>query len=491
MVFNMISIIRDVNSRFLIRGSFQASVKFKGLIGALACTIIGVTGYVYCSQKKGFSSADICPHPKEYTNFETPEELSYFDAHHLISSENGEAQKFGVYHYPNEDHIGKIVPFLESMEKGWIISTGKWRSFFDLILAPVQCEGLIVRDVNPEVRAFIEIEKLGFLLCNNVEEFQQFLMDIKEMPTEETLTRLLQKINETVSVTSEIKEYYSKNLELFLEQSSMKSREHAFVWQKPYWKDDFPNYYQCSKMFLKLKKYAKAGRIIATTGSMNDLDFLIKYPGVKPSIVDTSNIWEYSPLKMKFAEGCRPSLIFVSGFGRGAMSNGLKYRSLDWNPISEEDRALFDRVCQRPQERFYDRRPIEVFFYTQSCIPHAKKWFEENFVMVSEDRFVDLSDREALRNIASMPLEEKDVLRCDLRWNHHSILKFLDVSDASTVACFLENRVWYERCRRCAVGSSDFDARAMREQFLRLQKRSSGNLPEILERFIRENCNEE
>src|SRR5579872_1647372 len=61
------------------------------------------------------------------------------------------------YREPNECGPNHIKPHLALMEKGWIVSVGSERSFFDILLSPEeQCEGLIILDIDPRIKAYCD-----------------------------------------------------------------------------------------------------------------------------------------------------------------------------------------------------------------------------------------------------------------------------------------------------------------------------------------------
>ena len=82
-----------------------------------------------------------------------------------------QTQALNLFHVPDKDVLQflepneripvNVRPHLLKMQRGLIVSVGTERSFFDLLLSdPNLCTGLVVRDVNPRVKAYVDFNTL-------------------------------------------------------------------------------------------------------------------------------------------------------------------------------------------------------------------------------------------------------------------------------------------------------------------------------------------
>jgi hypothetical protein len=81
---------------------------------------------------------------------------------------------------PNEGNPQKLIPHLQEIsKKGVVVSTGTERSFFFLLflvklLANKNlCEGLIIKDINPKVKAYVDFNVLLLRITKTVEEYRE------------------------------------------------------------------------------------------------------------------------------------------------------------------------------------------------------------------------------------------------------------------------------------------------------------------------------
>ena len=73
---------------------------------------------------------------------------------------------------PSETVGTDLAPHIQKMEQGLIVSVGTERSFFDLALADQsRCEGLVVRDINPKVKAYVDFNVLLFRIANSRKDY--------------------------------------------------------------------------------------------------------------------------------------------------------------------------------------------------------------------------------------------------------------------------------------------------------------------------------
>lgn len=244
-----------------------------------------------------------------------------------------------------------VQPHLENIKPGWIVSTGAERSLFNLILAPNQCEGVIVRDVDESVKNYIDCIVLLLRVSENRIEFVnlvQKLLFSKEEVREELVT--LQDKVRISTIPEGMKEYYIQNF--LTEQTRIESLRKAIIssqrvanyttngsllWSTyPQFKE--VNYHCDDGMFNKLQKYAKQGRILATVGDISDLGFLSK---LKISVIDASNICDYTPLEIDVAGN--PRVIWT----QGTNTNETRYYSGKLDPLNYEEKNELKGLLER------------------------------------------------------------------------------------------------------------------------------------------------
>jgi hypothetical protein len=97
-------------------------------------------------------------------------------------------------------------------------------------------------------------------------------------------------------------------------------------------------YYEDDLQFSKLQAYAKAGKIISLIGDINNLTFLGE-AGEAVSVVDISNIHDYTMLNFKFGCYCNPRIImttfdFIT----------TNYFSFVHDPLNAEESKEFDTL---------------------------------------------------------------------------------------------------------------------------------------------------
>lgn len=79
---------------------------------------------------------------------------------------------FDNYLTPNEGNPQNIHPLLQEIKPGFLVSTGTERSFFNLLFINHQnCRGLIVRDINPKVKAYVDFNVLLLKTSKTCEEY--------------------------------------------------------------------------------------------------------------------------------------------------------------------------------------------------------------------------------------------------------------------------------------------------------------------------------
>lgn len=282
---------------------------------------------------------------------------------------------FEDYLSPNEGGVHAVKEHLEKMSPGLIVSCGTERSFFDLLLSEEnKCTGLVVRDINPRVKAYVDYLTLLLRLSETRQDF------LKLSSQEEDLTSLLDK---NKNIPPQMKQYYHDHL-------------HDFA--KTYFRidDRIPKgnnkgteYRTNDELFAKLKRYADSGKIIATIGEIGDLEFLQGHP---IAIVDTSNIRLYSLLDIRGTDPNYPPRIIHTYQDR----HQTGYSSYVHLPLTSAERAEFDQLLSRmdPKMRLseidgelhifnndiFNKIPNQC--YSPKVLPVLKQYVETHYVSV-------------------------------------------------------------------------------------------------------------
>lgn len=240
---------------------------------------------------------------------------------------------FRDYLVPNED-ASQLPFFVHMITKGIIVSCGTERSFFDLIHA-YSCDGLVIRDINPRVKAYVDFNTL-LLRVLNFEEYQDFLFT---RPDRDDLCWLREKMC-TAAMPWKLLEYYLKNLENFATIFYSVSHE----WRYENGSDaETRGYYSNPDYFKKLSSYAREGKIVSTIGSINDLTFL---NGWNISLVDVSNIHNYTYIDLNVSGN--PWVLFTRFYWNDSYdAKCSKYFCYEHKPLTEAERTHFESLIKR------------------------------------------------------------------------------------------------------------------------------------------------
>jgi len=287
-----------------------------------------------------------------------PNPFSYFENELKLSLEHGGVTHdlIGDFREPNEYPENELVAIFERMEEGtWLVSTGTERSFFNLLLAPVDCQGIIVRDINPKVKAYNDCVTLLLRISENREDFVElssfafFAPAPMSIAMKSKTDTIQDRIASDQSMPIGMKEHYQSNLQNLTE--AYFGAQRAWRWKKDY---NNINYITNEKQFYKLRSYANAGRIITTTGAINDLRSLSSYD-IRVGVVDTSNICDFSLLDIK-VEGNPPQIIWtIVGVTR------TRYHSYTAQNLCPEDNAKLHGLWEQIKEQWNTARPEDSF----------------------------------------------------------------------------------------------------------------------------------
>lgn len=255
---------------------------------------------------------------------------------------------FQEYLSPNEVTPIYVKEHLDLMDErgGLIVSTGTERSFFDLALSdPNKCEGLVVRDINPRVKAYVDFNTMLLRISKDRNEYVTLSGDIQQddiATLEQRLLLIKAKILQDDKLPPCVSQYYLANLQDFAKVYFSVSKK---IWRGPHSqlqgyaaRFEHVKYDQDERLFAVLQSYAKAGRIIATVGDINDLRFLEKQT---VAIVDISNISQYIGIDFQGGEDFHPRVIWT------LLGNQTKYYSYVHEPMISSDREEMDSIITK------------------------------------------------------------------------------------------------------------------------------------------------
>ena len=251
---------------------------------------------------------------------------------------------FDEYLSPNEGHPEGIEKHLKLAEKGLHVCTGTERSFFHLLCADSnKCQGVIIRDINPQVKAYVDFNLMLIRISNTREKYNLWSSMISNYEQfQETICAIIHQIKDA-DLPQKIQEYYLKNARVFGEiyQKTDKSWRMNPLFEKV-------NYCLHDHLFQKIKSYAMEGNIISTVGKINDLLFLKSY---NVSVVDTSNISDYSMIDLNAEENFHPRVIWTRLRNPRNTDSPIciqtKYYSYPHQPLDRDEREKFGRLKQK------------------------------------------------------------------------------------------------------------------------------------------------
>lgn len=258
--------------------------------------------------------------------------------------------EFKDYLQPNEHYPENIEPHLTLMEEGIIVSTGAERSFFDLIFCNPLCKGIVVVDLNPRVKAYVDFNTLLLRISENKEDYLALSKSCDNI--KQRVKQIAKKIA-NLGLLDKILAYYKDHLKAF---SSI------YYGQFKTWKEQksFKNckYHTDDILFSKLSKFAKAGNIISVVRNINNLQFLRDR---KISIVDTSNISDESFLEIVGDGDFHPRVITTSVRSDKALYFSYVHEMLDQSKKNEIDQLIKSiLLCKDIAMNIFDLKNIFV-----------------------------------------------------------------------------------------------------------------------------------
>lgn len=336
----------------------------------------------------------------------------YLDPNELIDQPLGRDESYSspdCKAIPLKDH-------LSTMRKGYAVSVGTERSFFLLALAdPDLCDGLIVRDINPKVKAYVDFNVLLLRISSSREEY----CSLAKRPSKEEYSKRLETILANITTTEDLpgnlKEYYRKNLENFANvyyyQSSKEWAEKDSDLYKMFYS---VHYYNDDDLFTKLQRYAKQGRIISSIGSINDLSSFHDLP---ISLIDTSNVSEYEFLDI---HGCSFDAPVTIIHTKGTGHSGTTFYSKQYSPIQDVEREEFEELIRRLKStnpQMYEKNLALAFAntlnigapicpgYTKDVLELTRAYCRNNLYQLPDGRFVDMEEGSGEKILASLSPE--------------------------------------------------------------------------------------
>ena len=253
------------------------------------------------------------------------------------------ANEFDQHLSPNEPNPKDIQALLANMAPGYIVSTGTERSFADLILSDEKlCKGLIILDINPKVKAYMDFAILLLRLSKSRNEFLSLCQKpVNPFEYHNRLAKIRSLIEES-DLSLDMNNYYNSNLQAMAETYFSVER----WWDSRYGTDPHffagVRYNEDDQLFAKLQRYAKGGNIITITGSINELGILHDLP---ISVIDTSNIYEYSLVGPKGCGSSHPKIIWTEGVF--TPDTPVRYHSYTHEPLTPDDEREFDELLRR------------------------------------------------------------------------------------------------------------------------------------------------
>lgn len=267
---------------------------------------------------------------------------------------------FDKYHSPNERRVEEIQPHLDAItEDGIFVTTGTERAFFETALKNTSKKGgkftgVIIRDIDPQAIAYDHMIILMLRIAKDRKDFAEMSgpnrgkghPNLSKQEIQGKIEMLRKRIDQAGDLPLKAKEFYLKNLQDFAPiyfrtnntwRTCGGDKEAQEFWAQESLtgeslsKESFATsfrgvqYHQDSAQFQELQKLAKAGRITATVGSINDLQF-IKH---NITALDVSNIPDYIPMDFAFSVNQTPVIMWNTPENPFERTH---YRSCRYNP---------------------------------------------------------------------------------------------------------------------------------------------------------------
>ena len=243
---------------------------------------------------------------------------------------------------PNEYYPERMVSHMQLAEPGCFVSVGTERIFFACALDPNNlCQGMVVRDIDPKVKAYNDFNVLLLRISDSREEYVKlstkpdYMNDSFYYHKTQLLKERIPLIRDKLiasNMSEKMKAYYLEHLEEF----ALIYFNTNQLWRTII-KDKFEGcrYDLVDTLFTRVQKLAREGNIISTVGCINNLGFL---GDRKITLMDTSNIADTTPINPEFGTFCTPRLIRTTGI---PFANFTSMKFTPLNPIDRERFASF------------------------------------------------------------------------------------------------------------------------------------------------------
>ncbi|HEV8051768.1 MAG TPA: hypothetical protein VGP47_04675, partial [Parachlamydiaceae bacterium] len=299
-------------------------------------------------------------------SFNAPNLEEAFEGSQIQEIDVKDDSGFDEYLSPNEGHPEGIEKHLKMAEEGLHVCTGTERSFFHLLGADRdKCQGVVIRDINPRVKAYVDFNLMLIRISNTREEYLLWSSMISNKGEfKHTITAIIHQLKDA-DLPQKIKDYYLKNAWGFGEiyQKTDKSWRSNPLFEKV-------NYCLHDHLFQKIKSYAMEGKIISTVGKINDLLFL-KYYNV--SVVDTSNISDYSMIDLNAEGNFQPRIIWTRLRNPRNMNSPIctqtEYYSYIHQPLARDEREKIERLKQKITDAL-NLKDFDSWLSTNTATPY-------------------------------------------------------------------------------------------------------------------------
>lgn len=365
---------------------------------------------------------------------------------------------FQDYLAPNEGHPENIAPHLQLAKRGVIVSAGTERSFFDLLFSNLEkCEGVVVRDINARVKAYVDFNVLMLRLAKDCKDYQK-LSNLKPIAPNTLPKDSLNKRLHTLAarlkkseVPEGVKQYYLKNLKKFAKVYYLHSDWKYEISRQD---DVFKacRYTHNDEQFKILQTFARAGNIISTIGSINDLSFLEKRT---IAVVDTSNIADYVMLDLS------PNAALARVVWTTQSYVQTHYFSYEHKPLSSEQYGELESTLKAmgspdPTEikNLEGSRAVNVSifeasvgpFYSQETLQFLKDVLMSDYIELPGLGFIDLKCAFGIQALNQASPQQINKLLEDPQLKSHTqdLVTHWPALDAAVYIAFIDVEGWRE-----------------------------------------------
>jgi hypothetical protein len=372
---------------------------------------------------------------------------------------------FKDYREPNEGSPEGIAEHLENSEPGIHIYTGSERAFFGACFSDSsKCHGVIVRDINLKIIAYVNFNTLLLRLSKTRVDYVELTRKCDDKYPLKGRISVIENLIINNDLPDYVRSYHLKHLNDFalayfsVERSWRTTRAKHFKECR---------YDLHDHLFAKVQAYAKSGNFIAIQGSINDLSFT---KDRKISVVDTSNIFDYVFLNIKGLINSETRIIFTYW-----NMEKTKYFSYIHEALTKNEEIDFDNllkalnlsssskysarwVKQLAQEVEGDFDPLnypEGPIYSRRMLNMLKDHLEKNFIEmpdgayfeITDDRKLNQATKEQIKSLSQNEKIKKHLTYLISSWSFLNISSYLAFSKVDG---------WKEEFKNQFIESSNF-----------------------------------